>query len=110
MQGWLEGWLTENQIAYTASHTQMPPDIYLDPNDLTINLMEVKAFNYDVSPAFDIAEPLAYWEEIVRNSCMLYTKYLVGRYEMDDNSGIITIRDMWLKSCGRLLNQENPPK
>ena len=57
MQEWLEGWLKKNNIEYSANpNTQMPPDLYLDPEDLTHNLLEVKAFNYEATPAFDIAE------------------------------------------------------
>ena len=107
LQEWVEGWLIANNIDYSASHSQMPPDIYLDPEDLTKNLLEVKAFNYDSSPAFDIAEPLAYLEEIVQHPCMLYTKYLIFGYSMDEETGVVTVKDMWLKNLWDIFVPRN---
>ena len=57
IQEWLEGWLTKNNIEFAPNiNTQMPPDIYLNPEDKKNNLLEVKAFNRDASPGFDIAD------------------------------------------------------
>ena len=58
IQEWLQGWLEKKGIEYAPSeNTQMPPDFFLNPKDLTKNLLEVKAFNRCASPGFDIAEP-----------------------------------------------------
>lgn len=110
LQEWVEGWLIANNVDYSASHTQMPPDIYLDPDDLTTNLLEVKAFNYDGSPAFDIAEPLAFLEEIVTYPCMLHTKYLIFGYRMDETTGVVTVQDMWLKNLWDITTPKNTSK
>ena len=110
LQEWVEGWLIDNNVAYSASHSQMPPDIYLDPDDLTVNLLEVKAFNYESSPAFDIAEPLAYLEEVVLHPCMLHTKYLIFGYKMDEDTGIVTVEDMWLKDLWDITAPRNTSK
>lgn len=97
MQEWLEGWLKDNNIEYRPnSNTQMPPDLYLDPDDKTNNLLEVKAFNYEATPAFDIAEPVAYLQEIIQHPYMLNSYYLIFGYVMDED-GEVTIKDMWLK-------------
>ena len=57
LQEWLEGWLVARGIEFDPNpNTQMPPDVYLNPSDHTKNLLEVKAFNREVSPAFDIAD------------------------------------------------------
>lgn len=98
IQEWLEGWLSKNNIAYAPNvNTQMPPDIFLNPDNRTADLLEVKAFNYTASPGFDIADFKAYAREILENPYMLHTKYLIFGYNMNDD-GIVTIRDLWLKN------------
>lgn len=98
IQEWLEGWLRKNHIAFAPNiNTQMPPDIFLDPDNHTKDLLEVKAFNYSASPGFDIADFKAYSREIIERPYMLHTKYLIFGYSMNDN-GIVTIKDLWLKN------------
>lgn len=98
IQEWLEGWLKENNIAFdTNPNTQMPPDIFLNPDNHSIDLLEVKAFNYAATPGFDIADFKAYAREIIENPHMLHTKYIIFGYSMS-NDGIVTIKDIWLKN------------
>lgn len=98
IQEWLEGWLRKNNIAFAPNtNTQMPPDIFLNPDNHTEGLLEVKAFNYAASPGFDIADFRAYASEILENPYMLHTKYLIFGYSMSDE-GIVTIKDLWLKN------------
>lgn len=98
MQEWLEGWLRKNGVEYAPSdNPQMPPDFYLDPNDKTKDLLEVKAFNYKRSPGFDIADFNAFQQEVVREPYMLNVKYLIFGYEMTAD-GYVVIKKIWLKS------------
>lgn len=98
IQEWLEGWLKKNKIAFSSNpNSQMPPDIFLDPDDHTKDLLEVKAFNYSASPGFDIADFKAYAREILSSPYMLHTKYLIFGYSMS-NEGLVTIKDLWLKN------------
>ena len=98
IQEWLEGWLQKNNIAFAPNdNTQMPPDIFLAPDNKKENLLEVKAFNRSASPGFDIADFKAYVREIIGNPYMLNTKYLIFGYKMSDD-GIVTIKDLWLKN------------
>ena len=40
MQEWLEGWLKKNDIEYSPNdNTQMPPDVFLNPDDKTKDLL-----------------------------------------------------------------------
>ena len=97
MQEWLEGWLSHNGVEYaTGENTQMPPDVFLDPGDRKHNLMEVKAFNYVASPAFDIADFRMYEREIREKPWMLDVDYLVFGYDMSKD-GVVTISHLWLK-------------
>jgi len=76
MQEWLEGWLKKRNVAYSVNpNTQMPPDFFLSPRDHKHNLLEIKAFNSDASPGFDIADFTMYSEEIIREPYMLDVDY-----------------------------------
>lgn len=97
IQEWLQGWLDYNDIDYAVNdNSQMPPDFFLNPGDETTGLLEVKAFNRNASPGFDIADFRMYEEEIQRKPYMLYVDYLIFGYDMSDD-GVVTIKDLWLK-------------
>ena len=104
IQEWVYEWLRKNNVEFERDEGKLPPDLFLAPEDRTCNLVEIKAFNYQESPAFDIAEPLAYLEEIVKRPYMLYTDYLIFGYKMDEETGIITIENMWLKKVWEICS------
>jgi hypothetical protein len=108
MQEWLEGWLKQNDINYKLNpNSQMPPDFYLNLEDKTRDLLEVKAFNYDASPGFDIADFNAYQSEIIDKPYMLHTQYLIFGYQMQED-GFVVIKRLWLQNvweiCRRMEN------
>lgn len=108
LQEWLQGWLEEKDIDYSLNdNSQMPPDFYLDPDDKTTNLLEVKAFNYSASPAFDIADFRMYESEIIDKPYMLYVDYLIFGYDMDTASGIVSIKDIWLKKVWEITSSSS---
>lgn len=105
IQEWLEGWLKKNNVDYAPSeNTQMPPDFFLDPDNRTEGLLEVKAFNINASPGFDIADFRMYVEEIVEKPYMLNVDYLIFGYEMDEN-GYVVIRQIWLKKVWEITRR-----
>lgn len=105
MQEWLQGWLEHNGIEYAVNdNTQMPPDFFLLPEDRTRNLLEVKAFNRNAGPGFDIADFRMYQEEIIDKPYMLDVDYLIFGYEMSDD-GVVTIRDVWLKKVWEITRR-----
>lgn len=105
IQEWLQGWFDKREIEYAPSeNTQMPPDFFLNPKDLTTNLLEVKAFNRSASPGFDIADFRMYEEEIVSKPYMLHVDYLIFGYDMDEN-GVVTIKDLWLKKVWEITRR-----
>lgn len=107
IQEWLAGWLVKNGIDFAPNtNTQMPPDIFLDPNDKKHNLMEVKAFNRDATPGFDIADFKAYIREIVEKPYMLHSQYIIFGYRMS-NDGIVTIKDLWLKNVWEITRSSD---
>lgn len=98
VQEWLEGWFQKRGIAYLSSdNPQLPPDFYLDPEDKHHSLLEVKAFNRDASPAFDLADFTGYAKAILKEPWALDTKYLIFGYNMSEE-GIVTIKDLWIKN------------
>lgn len=110
MQEWLQGWLDARGIEYAPSeNTQMPPDFFLNPDDKTKDLLEVKAFNRNGSPGFDIADFRMYASEILEKPYMLDVDYLIFGYDMSDD-GIVTIKDVCLKKVWQITRRmENYP-
>ena len=110
MQEWLQGWLDARDIEYAPSeNTQMPPDFFLNPDDKTKGLLEVKAFNRNGSPGFDIADFRMYASEIQEKPYMLDVDYLIFGYDMSDD-GVVTIKDVWLKKVWQITRRmENYP-
>ena len=102
IQEWLQGWLDKRGIEYAPSEsTQMPPDFFLNPDDRTRDLLEVKAFNRNASPGFDIADFRMYEEEIVEKPYMLDVDYLIFGYNMSDD-GVVTVKDLWIKKVWQI--------
>lgn len=110
MQEWLQGWLDARGIEYASNeNTQMPPDFFLNPNDRTKGLLEVKAFNRNGTPGFDIADFRMYALEILEKPYMLDVDYLIFGYDMSDD-GVVTIKDVWLKKVWQITRRmENYP-
>ncbi len=105
MQEWLQGWLEKRNIDYDVNeNTQMPPDFFLNPADKSVDLLEVKAFNRNASPGFDIADFRMYAEEIVEKPYMLDVDYLIFGYDMSDD-GVVTIKDVWLKKVWEITRR-----
>ena len=105
IQEWLQGWMDKRGIEYALNdNTQMPPDFFLNPDDKTTDLLEVKAFNRSASPGFDIADFRMYEEEIIEKPYMLNVDYLIFCYDMSDD-GVVTIKDLWLKKVWEITRR-----
>lgn len=106
IQEWLGGWLDKRGIEFDVStNTQMPPDFFLNKKDHRQNLLEVKAFNRNASPGFDIADFKMYSDEIINKPYMLDVDYLIFGYDMDTKTGTVTIRDLWLKKVWQITRR-----
>lgn len=98
LQEWLEGWLDARNIDFIPNpNTQMPPDIFLDTQDITRGLLEVKAFNREGNPGFDIADFKTFVNELIEKPYHIETDYLIFGYIMDESTGAVTVKDLWLK-------------
>ena len=97
IQEWLQRWFDKRGIEYALNNnTQMPPDFYLNPRNKKTGLLEVKAFNRERTPGFDISDFRKYKDEIINSPFMLNADYLIFGYKMRDN-GTVVIKDVWLK-------------
>lgn len=94
IQEWLKAFMTEQGIPYESpSNSQEFPDFYMNLEDKTKDLLEVKCFK--TSPNFDVANFLAYCRSIVDSPHRLNANYLIFEYaQLEDG---IEIKGIWLK-------------
>lgn len=96
LQAWLKQYLTDNDIYFSEpANTQEFPDFFLDNNKSYKHMLEVKAFNYNATPAFDIANFESYCSSVKEKPYRLDADYLIFGYTMND-SGDITLKKIWL--------------
>ncbi|MDR1737039.1 MAG: NgoBV family restriction endonuclease [Oscillospiraceae bacterium] len=101
MQEWVRGWLERKDIDFELSqNTQMPPDFYLNPDNKQENLLEVKAFDNERGPGFDIADFRMFASEVIEKPYMLEADYLVFGYKM--TAGVVTVKNLWLKKVWQI--------
>lgn len=93
---WLDKWMTESGFSHDYNHAQSSPDFWLDVDNHDTEWLEIKAFTG--SPNFDIANMMSYITEVIEKPWKLHSKYLCLKYKMDEESGIVTVSDVWLKS------------
>ena len=95
IQSWLKEWFIFNDIYFSEpQNSQAFPDFYLSKNKQE-GLLEIKAFNYNATPAFDIANFESYCDSVMKNPFRLNADYLIFGYTMTD--GVVEIKDIWLK-------------
>ncbi|MEA5140451.1 NgoBV family restriction endonuclease [Arcicella rigui] len=95
IQEWIGKWLSQNNIFYrTKINTQEFPDFLLSEDD-DKGFLEIKTFNANASPAFDIANFNAYSQSLLSKPERLDADYLILSYKMID--GALSIDNIWLK-------------
>ena len=106
LEEWLANWFASQRYDYIHNTKQTPPDFWLNPNDMTQDLLEVKCFYR--GPGFDIANFISYVNEIVEKPYRLHSKYLLLKYDMDSETGIVTIENAWLKNVWEICCSSGP--
>jgi type II restriction enzyme len=85
LQEWLGKWFNrENYYYRTKANTQEFPDFLLSETD-NEGLLEIKTFNADASPAFDIANFDSYCTSLLNLPERLEADYLILSYKMVDS-------------------------
>lgn len=101
LQSWLADWLTENNFDFRVkTNTQEFPDFLLHPTSNKNHLLEVKTFDSDRNPNFDLANFDAYRRSLLTQAYRLDADYLVFGYTLTD--GILRIPRIWLKKIWEL--------
>ncbi len=95
IQEWFFEWCKRNTFKVIPnSHTQQFPDYYLDFEGNEKGMLEIKNFNYEASPAFDVADFYAFVETITSDIHKLYADYIVFGYSLSSN-GELKIPKVW---------------
>jgi type II restriction enzyme len=101
LQEWLKAWMQHENIVFEENkNTQKFPDFFLNPDDRSKNLLEVKSFDFKRGPGFDLANFDSYCNSLLTKSYRLNSDYLIFAYEMTD--GKIEIKNVWLKKIWEL--------
>ena len=105
LQAWLKQYLIGNNIFFSEpANTQEFPDFFLDNTDENNHMLEVKAFNYEATPAFDIANFESYCSSVKEKPYRLDADYLIFGYVMD-GLGNITVEKLWLHKIWQIAGK-----
>ncbi|PER14661.1 restriction endonuclease [Bacillus cereus] len=105
LQAWLKQYLIDNNIYFSEpTNTQEFPDFFLDNVNPTQNMLEIKAFNYRATPAFDIANFESYCSSVKFRPDRLNADYLIFGYLMSTD-GSIYIHKIWLKKIWEIAGK-----
>ncbi len=101
LQEWLKAWFRFADIDFVENtNTQSFPDFLLDKDNTKKGLLEVKSFDFDRGPGFDLANFDSYCESLLNAAYRLDSDYLILAYQMKE--GILEIKNVWLKKIWEL--------
>lgn len=101
LQSWLKQYLIKNNYFFKQpKNTQEFPDFFLDDQNSYSHMLEIKSFNYEKTPGFDIANYDSYCSKIEKEPYCLYADYLIFGYVMKE--GDIYVKRLWLKKIWQI--------
>ncbi len=101
LQEWIKAWMSKEQIEFEENtNSQTFPDFHLNIENKKIGLLEVKSFDWDRGPGFDLANFDSYCNSLLVDSYRIDSDYLILSYQMVDS--VITIKNVWLKKIWEL--------
>ena len=95
IEEWLDSWMSEHDFDHLYNHGQCSPDFWLNPDDMNKDWLEIKSFTGGAN--FDIANFMSYIQEVIDKPWKLDAQYLCLKYTMNEETGIVTIDNVWLK-------------
>lgn len=102
LQEWLKEWLSQKGFYFrTPTNTQAFPDFLLSES-INTDFLELKTFNADASPAFDIANFDSYCSSLLTIPERIDADYLILSYKMINSS--LSIDNIWLKKVWELTS------
>lgn len=101
LQEWLKAWMLREGIEFEENaNSQVFPDFYLDKSDKKQGLLEVKSFDWDRGPGFDLANFDSYCNSMLEKAYRIDSDYLIFAYQM--SGSVLTIKDVWVKKIWEL--------
>ncbi|MCL2865813.1 MAG: NgoBV family restriction endonuclease [Lachnospiraceae bacterium] len=102
VQEWIPQWLEDKGIDLVSnSHTQAFPDFTAQINGKSYD-MEVKCWNYNNAPAFDLANFEGFYREIYKDPRKLNAKYLIFGYRPTTHG--FEIVDIFMKNIWEMTS------
>ncbi len=102
LQEWLGEWFKSKSYYFrTKANTQEFPDYLLSESD-TSDFLELKTFNAEASPAFDIANFDSYCTSLLKIPERIDADYLILSYKMVDSQ--LSIDNVWLKKIWEMTS------
>ncbi|HAT77050.1 MAG TPA: restriction endonuclease [Flavobacterium sp.] len=102
LQEWFEEWMKVNNISFTKPvNPQEPPDFYLSNNEH----LEIKSFNHDANPAFDLANFDAYTRSLIAEPTRLDSEHLIFGYRA--NLKTVEIVNFWVKKIWEMTGKSD---
>ena len=99
---WLE---SRNYKFTTKQNTQEFPDILLHGKNGIESLLEIKSFDLDRSPNFDVANFESYVAKVLQDVRIVFTDYLIFGYRL--NKGILKIEKIWKKKVWEITGRSS---
>ena len=110
LQEWLGEWMkSKNYCFRTKKNTQEFPDFLLSENERK-DFLELKTFNANASPAFDIANFDSYCTSLLMIPERIEADYLIFSYKMENSE--LSVDNVWLKKVWEISSPsgQNPIK
>lgn len=102
LQEWLREWLKQEKIYFRQpNNTQEFPDFFLTESN-TSGFLELKTFNADATPAFDIANFDSYCTSLLTIPERIEADYLIIAYRMINAE--LSISNIWLKKVWEMTS------
>jgi len=106
LQEWIREWMkSKNYYFRTKINTQEFPDFLLDETD-NKGFLEIKTFNADAGPSFDIANFDSYCTSLLTLPERIEADYLILSYKMINSE--LKINDIWLKKVWEISSPSGP--
>lgn len=101
LQEWLKAWMLKECIDFEENpNSQVFPDFFLNTENKRMGLLEVKSFDWDRGPGFDLANFDSYCNSLLTSSYRLDSNYLIFAYQM--KGSVLSIKDVWIKNIWEL--------
>jgi len=101
LQEWLKAWMVKEKLEFEENlNSQTFPDFYLNKDDHKSGLLEVKSFDWDRGPGFDLANFDSYCNSLLTSAYRIDSDYLIFAYQMEGS--VITIKNVWIKKIWEL--------